>query len=196
MVGDAMATSSPLGVSTGFQSGSSPSQKRQRVSSLRSGWRQLSIIFRCKSSRAQDDEHLAAGRGAAQVSLRARFPHCALATDLLAIWKKGAQNIRRLHLGTPQACAHRPPAECSCQRARQGACTGRGQWHGYISGSSAEDSPRHTQHASCTGAQSWGQQIRRGGDKVSTSHRQLQEHASGTSAVTMHTAPARSLVAA
>ena len=34
MVGDAMATSSPLGVSTGFQSGSSPSQKRQRVSSL------------------------------------------------------------------------------------------------------------------------------------------------------------------
>lgn len=35
MVGDAIATSSPLGVNTGFQSGSSPSQKRQRVSSLR-----------------------------------------------------------------------------------------------------------------------------------------------------------------
>ncbi len=34
IVGEVIATSSPLGVSTGFQSGSSPLQKRHLVSSL------------------------------------------------------------------------------------------------------------------------------------------------------------------
>ncbi len=40
------------------------------------------------------------------------------------------------------------PAEWSCQRARQCACTGRGHLQGQHSGSLKVDSPRHTQHMS------------------------------------------------
>ena len=46
------------------------------------------------------------------------------------------------------ACQHLVPAECSCQRAKQWAWTGRGHLQGHASGSFGVDSPRQTQHAS------------------------------------------------
>ena len=57
---------------------------------------------------------------------------------------------------------HLLPAECSCQRARQCACTGRGQRQGQQSGSLLVDSPRHTQHASACSSPTTNAPLRAG----------------------------------